>query len=122
MPIPWEADAPASVFSPTGSSWLPQPTTLPLYARDAQVGIPGSTLEFYRAALTLRREHQLGAGAIEWIEFADANLIGFRSGAITVVANTGASAAKMPSGHIVLCSRDAGDGLLPGDTTVWLLE
>ena len=36
VPIPWEADAPASGFSPTGSSWLPQPATWPLYARDAQ--------------------------------------------------------------------------------------
>ncbi|MCU1417514.1 MAG: glycoside hydrolase family 13 protein [Schumannella sp.] len=121
VPIPWEADAPASGFNTTGASWLPQPASWPLYARDAQVGVPGSTLEFYRDALALRSEHALGAADIDWLEFDDADVIGFRSGAVTVIANTGAGTVELPAGRIVLCSGEAGDGLLPGDTTVWIL-
>ncbi|HEV7743014.1 MAG TPA: alpha-amylase family glycosyl hydrolase, partial [Pseudolysinimonas sp.] len=121
VPIPWEADAPASGFNTTGASWLPQPASWPLYARDAQVGVPGSTLEFYRDALALRTEHALGAADIDWLEFDDADVIGFRSGAVTVIANTGAGTVELPAGRIVLCSGEAGDGLLPGDTTVWIL-
>jgi len=122
VPIPWEAEAPGTGFSPTGASWLPQPASWPLYARDAQVGTPGSTLEFYRDALALRREHDLGDGTLEWIDFADPDVVGFRNGGVTVVANTGAGTAKLPAGEIALCSGEAGDGLLPGDTTVWLVE
>jgi alpha-glucosidase len=121
VPIPWESDAPASGFSPTGSSWLPQPRSWPAYARDAQVGVPGSTLEFYRDALALRREHALGTATIEWLANDDADVITFRSGGLTVVANTGAATVALPAGRIVLNSGDAGDGVLPGDTTVWLV-
>jgi len=121
VPIPWEADSPASGFSPTGSSWLPQPKSWPLYARDAQVGVPGSTLEFYRDALALRHEHDLGAGDIDWLTFDDPDVIGFTSGAVTVIANTGAGTVELPAGRIALCSGEAGDGKLPGDTTVWIL-
>jgi alpha-glucosidase len=121
VPIPWEADAPASGFSPTGASWLPQPATWPTYARDAQVGVPGSTLEFYRDALALRREHALGTADLAWETHADPDVLVFRSGGITVVANTGAATVPLPEGSIVLNSGDAGDGVLPGDTTVWLI-
>ncbi len=120
MPIPWEADAPASGFSPTGASWLPQPASWPAYARDAQAGVPGSTLEFYRDALALRREHALGTADLSWETHPDPDVLMFRSGGITVVANTGAATVPLPEGRIVLNSGDAGEGLLPGDTTVWL--
>jgi alpha-glucosidase len=84
--------------------------------------VPGSTLEFYRTALALRREHGLGAGDIEWLEFDDPDVLGFRSGAVTVVANTGAGTAPLPEGTIALRSGEVGDGVLPGDTTVWIVE
>lgn len=121
VPIPWEADSPASGFSPTGSSWLPQPPTWPLYARDAQAGVPGSTLEFYRQALKLRREHGLGTTQLEWLTNPDPEVLTFRSGDVTVVANTGAGTVPLPAGRVILDSGDAGDGLLPGDTTVWVV-
>jgi alpha-glucosidase len=121
VPIPWEADAPAAGFSPTGASWLPQPASWPRYARDAQVGVPGSTLEFYRDALALRREHGLGGGELAWAASADPDILIFTNGDVTVVANTGAGTVKLPAGRVVLASGDAGDGLLPADTTVWLL-
>jgi alpha-glucosidase len=121
VPIPWEADSPAAGFSPTGESWLPQPASWPRYARDAQVGVPGSTLEFYRDALALRREHGLGGGGLAWSASADPDILIFTNGDVTVVANTGAGTAKLPAGRVLLASGDAGDGLLPADTTVWML-
>jgi alpha-glucosidase len=120
VPIPWEADAPGAGFSPTGASWLPQPASWPAYARDAQRGVPDSTLEFYTAALGVRREHELGTGELAWIENPDPDVLAFRNGDLTVVANTGAGTVPLPAGRILLASGPTGDGLLPGDTTVWL--
>ena len=62
VPLPWQHDAPAYGFSPTGRSWLPQPPEFAGYALDRQRGVPGSTYEMYRAALRLRRELGLGSG------------------------------------------------------------
>ena len=119
VPIPWEADAPAAGFSPTGASWLPQPDAWESYARDAQRGVPDSTLEFYRAALAARREYDLGAGEIEWLDLG-ADVTAFRNGALTVVANTGSVPVPLPAGEIVIASGPVGERLLPGDTTAWL--
>jgi alpha-glucosidase len=119
VPIPWEAGAPATGFSSTGASWLPQPEVWGSYARDAQRGVPGSTLEFYVAALAARREHGLAEGDIEWLD-AEADVLAFRNGGLTIVANTGLTPVPLPDGEIVVASGPAGDGVLPGDTTVWL--
>jgi alpha-glucosidase len=119
VPIPWEADAPASGFSATGASWLPQPAGWSAYARDAQRGIPDSTLEFYRTALAARREHGLGAGTIEWLD-SDPGVIALRNGGVTVVANTGSASVPLPAGEVIVASGPLEVGLLPGDTTVWL--
>jgi alpha-glucosidase len=119
VPIPWEADAPAAGFSPTGESWLPQPEAWGSYARDAQRGVPGSTLELYIAAIAARREHALATGEIQWLDAAP-DVIAFRSGDLTIVANTGATPVPLPAGHVVLSSGEVGDRVLPGDTTVWL--
>ncbi len=119
VPIPWEAGAPAAGFSTTGASWLPQPPAWVSYARDTQRGVPASTLEFYRAALAARREHGLGSGGVEWLDSGE-NVIAFRNGALTVVANAGATPVPLPAGEVVVASGPVGDGLLPGDTTVWL--
>ena len=81
----------------------------------------GSTLEFYRDALALRREHGLGAGELAWSDSGDPDILIFTNGDVTVVANTGAGTSNLPAGRVLLTSGDAGDGLLPADTTVWML-
>jgi alpha-glucosidase len=119
VPIPWEADAPAAGFSPTGAAWLPQPSGWASYARDAQRGVPGSTLELYIAAIAARRASGLASGTIEWLA-SEPDVLAFRNRDLTIVANTGTTPARLPAGEIVVASGPAGDGVLPGDTTVWL--
>lgn len=123
VPIPWEAGHPAYGFNTTGASWLPQPDDWNDYSRDAQAGIPGSTLELYRTLLRLRREHALGLGSIAWIEGAPDTILALTNGAVTVVANTGADDIAVPSSladSAVLVASGPFDGsTIHGDTTVW---
>jgi len=120
VPIPWESDRPAFGFNDTGESWLPQPDEWVQYARDSQVGVPGSTLELYRAALQLRRDHGLGSGALTWVKGYDKKVVAFRNGDVTVLANLGKIAVELPVGEVLLASDDVTSGALPRDTTVWL--
>jgi len=122
VPIPWDVASPSAGFGPTGASWLPQPHTWPGYARDAQLGIPGSTLEFYREALAARRTHHLARNELVWQPSPDPAALVFRSGAVTVIANTGATPVALPAGRVVLASGAVGADRLPGDTTAWLVD
>ena len=54
-------------------------------------------------------------------ELGGPEVLTFRSGDVTVIANTGAGTVPLPAGRVILDSGDAGDGLLPGDTTVWVI-
>ncbi|MFV2119442.1 glycoside hydrolase family 13 protein, partial [Streptomyces sp. Act-28] len=56
VPIPWTRDGSSYGFGP-GGSWLPQPEGWGALSVAAQTGDPASTLELYRAALAVRREH-----------------------------------------------------------------
>ncbi|WP_191413690.1 glycoside hydrolase family 13 protein [Salinibacterium sp. ZJ450] len=120
VPLPWEADAPAFGFNGTGASWLPQPTGWSALARDKQLGVQGSTLELYRRALELRREHALGSGDVTWLDGYPDDVVAFRNGSVTVIANTGTKPIALPAGDVVLSSAPI-DGELPGDATVWLV-
>ncbi len=128
VPLPWAAGEPAFGFSPTGRTWLPQPTSWAPYAADAQAGVPGSTLELYRSALALRREHALGAGGLEWVAGYSDDVVAFRvfpadgGAGVLVLANLGTTAVPLPEGaDALLASTDLpGDETLPADVTVWL--
>jgi alpha-glucosidase len=133
VPIPWTAGVPSVGFGPgpadapgAGASWLPQPGTWSDYARDSQRGIPGSTLEFYRAALAARREHRLASNELVWQHAADTRsenpeVLAYRSGTVTVLANTGSVPVARPAGRVVLASGPIGNDMVPGDTTVWVV-
>ena len=122
VPIPWEADKPAYGFNSSGKSWLPQPADWAPYARDSQEGIPGSTLEMYRTALAVRRERHLASGTVSWLNGYGRDVIAFRNGEVTVIANLGKVAVELPVGDILLASEPITGGALPSDTTVWLLR
>ncbi|KQO96733.1 glycoside hydrolase family 13 protein [Leifsonia sp. Leaf264] len=120
VPIPWETGGPSYGFGPSTASWLPQPAVWAEYARDVQVGVEGSTLELYRSALKLRREHALASGALDWSDAPSADVLVGRNGDVIVVANTGSTPVELPAGEVLLASAPLTDRSLPADTTVWL--
>ena len=119
VPIPWEADAPAYGFSTEGNSWLPQPADWAPLARDTQAGDPESTLAMYREALRLRREHELGAASLEWIDGLSAGVLGARISDVEVYANVTGDPMPLPAGEVLLSSGPITD-VIPADTTLWL--
>jgi alpha-glucosidase len=120
VPIPWEANRPAFGFNSTGESWLPQPADWGRFARDGQAGVPGSTLELYRSALALRREHELASGSVQWLKGYGKGVVALRNGDVTVIANLGKVAVELPIGEVLLSSEPITGGALPTDTTVWV--
>ena len=122
VPIPWTADAPAYGFNATGASWLPQPAEWATLARDRQSGVEGSTLELYRTLLAERRARSLGAGTLEWIEGYGDDVVAFRNGPVTVVANTGSTPIPLPEGIVIASSGPVVGDRVPADTTVWVVN
>lgn len=134
VPIPWAGDAPSYGFGPGEASWLPQPPSWAELSREVQEGVEGSTLEMYRTALRLRREHGLGVGGhgdLEWLGGYDADTtIAYRrdvpgGGAVAVLANLGSDLLELPDGAELLVTSapltvtDAGPALGP-DVAAWV--
>ena len=121
VPIPWEAEATNYGFGPAGEPWLPQPAVYRDFARDLQEGVPGSTLELYKAALAIRKDRALGDGSLEWIEGTPENVLGFRNGDVTVFINYSQDDFVLPAGDIILDSADSSSGVLAPASAVWLV-
>ncbi|MGN9764688.1 glycoside hydrolase family 13 protein [Micromonospora sp. SD12] len=90
VPIPWSGELAPYGFGPAGSelSWLPAPATWRALSVAAQTGMPGSTLELYRTALRIRREHPAlaaDAGAVTWLEAGPGVLAFSRTAGDTVL-------------------------------------
>jgi alpha-glucosidase len=120
VPIPWESEAPAYGFSPTGATWLPQPPTWASLALDRQRGVPGSTYELYRAALRVRRDRGLGCGELSFVDLGP-TVVAARNGDTLVVTNLGSEPVPLPPGaRLLLASGPVGaDGSVPTEVTVW---
>ncbi len=75
----------------------------------------------YREATAARRRLQRGE-ELTWTEAGDDVVAFARHDGWRSVTNFGTTPVAMPEGDVVLASGplDAGDGLLPGETTVWL--
>jgi alpha-glucosidase len=135
VPIPWEADAPAFGFSPSGKSWLPQPASWDRFARDRQAlprephefATTTSTLALYSRALELRRIHQFGDGRIRWLDGFGDDAIAFVStglSTMTVISNLGTEPLVLPRGVPLVYSErpwlDEPLTELPPNTTIWM--
>ncbi|MDI9892610.1 glycoside hydrolase family 13 protein [Microbacterium sp. IEGM 1404] len=120
VPIPWTADAPAYGFNETGAAWLPQPAEWAEFARDVQREDPASTLSLYRSLLAERRARGLGAGSLEWLDGFGDDVVAFRNGSVTVIANLGDTAVELPAGDVLVASGPMDGAALPTDTTVWI--
>jgi alpha-glucosidase len=115
VPLPWKAAEPGYGFASAfpgeapAAPWLPQPESFGELAADRQDGVEGSTLELYRTALALRKEHRLGAGSFRWADVhapAD-GVLAFHNGDVLVIANMGLAAATLPEGYrVALASAD----------------
>ncbi|KAF4405887.1 alpha-amylase family glycosyl hydrolase, partial [Streptomyces lycii] len=146
VPIPWSGSEPPYGFGPRpgGPSWLPQPPRWKELSVAEQEGTPGSTLELYRSAIALRREHPaLGAGeAVEWLD-APEGVLAFRrtaagaapgsagdgaAAAVVVTLNTLGRAVELTApGRLLLSSappaapapRSGGTVRIPADSCAW---
>lgn len=119
VPLPWEGDEPPYGFSTTPSTWLPQPVGWAARTAAAQEGDPSSMLSLYREALRLRRELELSAGGLHWIEGSD--VLHFERGnGVRCLVNFGTEAVAVP-GRALLVSDPFFDGMLPADTACWYL-
>lgn len=126
IPLPWVHDAPASGFSPTGESWLPQPAGWAGFSRDLQEEDPASTLNLYRRALGLRSELGLGLGSLAfYTNPALPEVLAIRNGDTVNVLNLSGTAVPLPQGELLLCSdaagtADAAAGWLGPNSAAWL--
>jgi alpha-glucosidase len=121
VPMPWEGTKPPYGFGPgSGQPWLPQPDEWARLTVEAQTGVPGSTLEFYRSALAARRDHALAEPETIDMLAPGEDVLAFTRGRLTVVLNCGRDATELPAGDIVLASGELEGRLLPPDTAVWL--
>jgi alpha-glucosidase len=127
VPLPWSGAAENGFgFGPAGSAapWLPQPAAWATVTAAVQEGDPSSTLNFYRAALKLRRETPAlgGGGGIEWLDSPEGVLAFRREPGLVVLVNISEGPIEIaPYGTVLLASSPLpADGTLPVDTAVWL--
>jgi alpha-glucosidase len=118
VPLPWTREGSSFGFGP-GKAHLPQPATFGALSVEAQDGVPGSTLELYRAALALRHELQADE-KLEWLP-APTDVLHFaRPNGWHVVTNFGTDEVPLPEGEVLLTSEPLTGNLLPASTTAWL--
>ncbi|XVQ85093.1 glycoside hydrolase family 13 protein [Microbispora siamensis] len=121
VPLPWSGTAPPYAFG-AGDTWLPQPEDWTALTVAAQRDDPGSTLNLYRAALAIRRDHPaLDDGDLTWLDAPPGVLAFARDPGFTLMVNFGAEPVPLAWHHDVLLPSGPLDGdLLPPDTGVWL--
>lgn len=128
VPLPWKSEGPSLGFG-NAQGWLPQPEGWEKLSRQAQEQDPHSTLNLYRAALALRRTHNLGLGNLNWLEdSAQAAILGFENSGVLVMLNLSATPMAVPAGEVLLASSATALGavsesatlVLNPDSALWL--
>jgi alpha-glucosidase len=122
VPLPWRSDAPGLGFGPSGTTWLPQPESFAALAVDRQEGEPGSTLEFYRAAIAERARLRLGRGRLSW-NTVSAGLLDLTVDGTRVLVNFAPEPLALPEGAEVLIASEPDavtDAGLAPNTAAWL--
>jgi alpha-glucosidase len=120
VPLPWTAAGPSFGFGP-GPAHLPQPGWFGPLSVQNQDHDPASTLSLYRQALGWRRKLR-GADHLEWMPGTSGQVLHFgRSGGWRSVTNFGPRAVPLPPGTVIVASAPLETGLLPADTTAWII-
>ncbi|HLS01575.1 MAG TPA: alpha-amylase family glycosyl hydrolase, partial [Beutenbergiaceae bacterium] len=130
VPMPWDASQPSAGFSfgDEVDPWLPQPPEYAELAAHSQIGVEGTTFEFYQYTLDLRRRHQLGSGQMRWLTSimdGQPRLVAFENNGVAVVTNYGVEPVTLPLSGAVVQSSAAIDSkqdhvVLPGEATIWV--
>ncbi|WP_017932951.1 glycoside hydrolase family 13 protein [Nocardioides sp. Iso805N] len=119
VPIPWNREGSSFGFG-TGGAHLPQPRWFASVSVQAEQDDPSSTLSLYRAAIAVRARLQ-GEESLTWVDSAP-NLLHFtRPGGWHCLTNLGAAPVDLPDGEVMVTSGPLRDGLLPQDTTAWVV-
>lgn len=121
VPLPWTRTGTSFGFG-DGGAWLPQPESFGDLSVQAQDGVPGSTLEMYRQALRLRRNHQgLQDTHFAWDDAPPQCLAFDRGAGFRCLVNLSDTPCPLPEGaEILIGSGPLTDGHLPPDHAVWL--
>ncbi|MET9830971.1 glycoside hydrolase family 13 protein [Streptomyces sp. NPDC006385] len=119
VPLPWTRSGTSYGFGPAGS-WLPQPDHWGDHAVEAQRGRPGSFLELYRAALSLRGRFR-GDETFAWLHSREGELA-FRKGGLECRVNLSDHPLPLPTAApVLLASGPVEDDMLAPDTTAWTI-
>ncbi|MEU6248161.1 glycoside hydrolase family 13 protein [Glycomyces sp. NPDC047010] len=118
VPLPWTREGSSFGFG-TNGSWLPQPAEWGGVSAEAEDGVAGSTLEFYRAAIAIRKAHK--ATGLTWLSDPGEDAFAFDNGALVAVVNFGTEPVPVAQygAEVLLASADLVDGDLPGGAAVW---
>jgi alpha-glucosidase len=124
VPLPWEANGGESFgFNTTGKSWLPAPASFKRYARDAQEGVAGSTLELYKRLIKERKEFSLGSGEFRFApEYSSDSTLGYINNGVLVISNFGPDSVNVPAGKLLVTTQHdlTVEGVLEHDQTAWI--
>ena len=124
VPLPWEANGgPSFGFNTTGKSWLPAPESFKRYARDAQEGVPGSTLELYKRLIKERKDFAMGSGEFRFApEYSSDSTLGYINNGVLVISNFGPDSVNIPAGKLLVTTQhDLNvEGVLEHDQTAWI--
>jgi alpha-glucosidase len=122
VPLPWRTEGVSLGFGPAGEPWLPQPADWAALSAEAQDGAEGSTLEFYRAAIAIRKEHH--ATGLTWLDDPGHNAFAFDNGALVCVVNFGDEPVPVDAygTDVLLVSTPLENGHLPAGATVWFAK
>jgi alpha-glucosidase len=124
VPLPWEATGGPSVgFNTTGKSWLPAPESFKRYARDAQEGVPGSTLELYKRLIKERKEFAMGSGEFRFApEYSSDSTLAYTNNGVLVISNFGPDSVNVPAGKLLVTTQHdlTVEGVLEHDQTAWI--
>ena len=124
VPLPWEANGgPSFGFNTTGKSWLPAPESFKRYARDAQEGVPGSTLELYKRLIKERKEFAMGSGEFRFApEYSSDSTLGYVNNGVLVISNFGPDSVNVPAGKLLVTTQHdlTVEGVLEHDQTAWI--
>ncbi len=118
VPLPWSVSGSSFGFG-NGGSHLPQPAWYGKFAVEAQDSVSGSTLEFYRSALKLRKKLMAGE-TLTWVDSGLGTLCFEREDGWISFTNFTDDEVDSPEGEMLLASTAISMGKVPANSTVWL--